>query len=80
MKYSGIFASSTDPEQLSQTVRGVIIAASVAIVFVGHLLFKIDIDTNDITVLATQMGVLAAAVLSVYGLFLKYINAFHREA
>ena len=77
MKYRGILASSSDPtgQTLSVTVQGIIIGLSSVIVFMGATFFHVQIQAADISTLATEVGTLIGAVVVIYGLVRKVINA-----
>lgn len=77
MKYRGMLASSSDPsgETLSKTVEGVIIGASSLIIFAGLHFFNITVTANDVATLATEVGAIAGAIVTLYGLLKKLVNA-----
>jgi hypothetical protein len=63
--------SSQDPTQVSNTVRGAVLAASGVIIFLGSQFFHITLSANDILSLATELGTLAGALWFFYGLIMK---------
>lgn len=64
-------ASSADPTQVSNTVRGFVLSASAVIIFVAAQFFHIQLSANDIISLGTELGALAGAVWFFYGLLMK---------
>lgn len=63
----GAIASSQDPTQVANKVKGVILALSSIIIFVAAQFFGITLTANDIVTLATQVSGIAGAVWAVYG-------------
>lgn len=63
--------SSQDPEQVSTTVKGVILGASSITVFLVAQVFHITLTADSLTTLATQVGAVAGAVVFFYGLLMK---------
>jgi hypothetical protein len=68
----GILGSAIDPTVLSKTVSGLIIACSSIIIF---LLSQIGIvvGTEQISELATQVGLALGAITTIYGLIQKIL-------
>ncbi len=75
-----VFASSSDPTQISTTVTGVIIGASSIIIAGASILFHITLTASNITVLGTDLGMVAGAIWFLVGLTHKAINKFGRVA
>ncbi len=73
MKYAGWLQSSTDPETISNTVRGGILTASGLIIFFAAQFFHISLNANDIISLATEVGTLAGLVWAGYGAIMKLV-------
>ena len=63
--------SSADPTQVSNTVRGVVHAASGIIMFLGAQFFHVQLTANDVLSLATEVGTLAGVLWFFYGLLMK---------
>lgn len=72
-KRFGALSSSTDPDKLANTVRGVILMASSVIILLASKLFGITLTAEDITSLATVLGSLSGAIWVVYGLIQKVV-------
>lgn len=64
-------SSSSDPTQISNTVRGAVLSASALIVFFAAKFFGLQLGAQDVVALATQVGALAGVVWFFYGLLLK---------
>lgn len=79
MRFKGIFASSSNPEQLSKTVQGFVIGLSSIIIFFGLNFFGITITTADVTDLATGLGTTAGGIWMIYGLIMKFVVAIGTE-
>ena len=73
MKYAGWLQSSTDPETVSNTVRGSVLAVSGLIIFFAAQLFNITLTAGDVLSLATQLGTLAGLLWAAYGLIMKFV-------
>lgn len=64
-------ASSQNPAEISNTVKGAVLTASAFIVFfAGHLL-GVTLTVTDVTSIATELGGLAGAIWFFYGLLFK---------
>ena len=74
----GALSSSVDPSQLSSTVSGLILTLSAAIIMVGSWL-GIPLTGSQIGVLATQAGLAAGALWTIYGAVRKVVAAFSRQ-
>lgn len=68
--------SSQDPEQVSNTVRGAVLAASGLIIFFAAQLFHIQLGAQDVVALATEIGTLAGALWFFYGIIMKGVVKF----
>lgn len=65
--------SSTDPQSVSNSVKGGVLAASSIIILIATQLFGITLTANDIASLATEIGVLAGGMWAGYGLVMKIV-------
>jgi len=79
MQYKGIIASSQDPEQIANTVRGIVLALSSVIVFMAASFFHLTLSANDVMALATDVGMAAGAVWTIYGLLMKAVVFFGKK-
>ena len=68
--------SSVDPEQLANTIRGLVLTGASIITFLGMQFFNITLSANDIANLATNLGIAAGAIWTVYGIILKGVMWF----
>lgn len=71
MEFKSWLASSTNPSQVSNTVRGAVLAASSFIIFLAAQLFHIQLGAHDVVALATELGALAGSMWFLYGLIFK---------
>ena len=72
----GALSSSTNPDQLANTVRGFILTFSSVIVLVATNLLGFNLNAEDVSDLATAVGAMAGAVWVVYGLVQKLVVKF----
>lgn len=70
----GAITSSTDPEDIAARVKGGILAASSILILAAAYVFHITLTPDNIIQLATQSGIAAGAIWSLYG-FGKWILA-----
>lgn len=63
----GAITSSTDPEEIATRVKGIVLTLSSIIILVASLLFHITLTPVDITTWATEIGMVAGAVTTIYG-------------
>lgn len=73
-----VFASSSNPTQISTTVTGVVIGASSLIIAGAMILFHVTLTADNITILGTDLGMVAGAIWFLVGLTHKVINKFGR--
>ena len=71
MELKAWLASSQDPTQVSNTVKGAVLSISALIVFGATQIFHIQLSASDVTTLATELGTLAGVVWFFYGLIFK---------
>lgn len=71
-KRMGWIQSSMNPEEISNTVKGAVLALSGTILLVAKLL-DLPFTESDIAELASQLGIGAGAVWFVYGLVMKLV-------
>lgn len=77
--FKGIVASSQDPTEIANTVKGIVLALSSVIVFTVAQFMHITLSANDVMSLATDLGTAAGAVWTVYGLILKLVVFFGKK-
>lgn len=63
--------SSSDPSQVANTVKGLIVGASALIIFVATQFFGITLSSTDIISLGTEAGMVVGGVWGLYGLLMK---------
>ena len=64
-------ASSQNPTQISNTVKGAVLSISALLVFFAAQILHIQLSASDVTTLATELGTLAGVVWFFYGLIFK---------
>lgn len=67
----GWLASSADPTQVSNTVKGAVLSASALIIFFAAQFLHLTLSADDVISLATEIGTLAGALWFFYGLIFK---------
>lgn len=72
-KKYGALTSSQDPEQIANTVKGIVLTFSGVIIFFATQLFQLSLTSADVLVFATGLGTIAGAVWTVYGLIMKLV-------
>lgn len=75
-KLGAFWASSTNPEEISNRVKGIVLALSSVIILVAAHVFNITLSAGDVVTLATQFGTVAGLVWSLYGGVLALIRFF----
>lgn len=70
----GAIASSQDPEQIANKVKGVILASSSIIIFLAAQLLHITLSANDVLTLATEASAVIGGVWAVYGAILHLVT------
>lgn len=75
----GAFSSSEDPQKLGDTIKALIIAASVGIIFIGHAL-GFEIGTESITQFAMAAGTAVSSVWFIFGVLKKIIVAVTKRS
>lgn len=63
--------SSTNPEQIADTIKGAILGASVFIVWAANHFAGVTLGDAQIVTLAVQLGGAGAALWTIYGLVKK---------
>lgn len=66
--------SSQDPTVVANKVKGIILAASSILIFLAAQVFHMTLTANDIIMLATELGTIAGAVWTIYGVILNLIT------
>lgn len=72
----GAIASSQNPEEVANKVKGAILAASFLIIFVAGQVFNITITADDVLTAATQIGAIVGTAWSLYGMILHLVTYF----
>jgi hypothetical protein len=78
-KKYGAFTSSQNPQEISNRVKGIVLSLSAIIIFVAGNVFNINLQPNDVTDIATQLGGVVGAVWTIYGAILALIARFTRN-
>jgi len=77
-KRFGSLSSSADPQALGTTVKGAILAASTAVVFIAGV-FGLPLAESDMATLATQLGTATSSLVIVYGIVQKVFVAGYNK-
>lgn len=77
-KKFGSLSSSTNPEQLGNTVKGTILMFT-GLILVAARLINIPLTEGEIVEAATQVGLMVGALWTVYGLVMKGVVALQRK-
>ena len=72
----GSIASSQNPDEVANKVKGGILAASFLIIFVVGQVFHVELTPNDVLTVATQIGGIAGVAWSLYGMILHLVTYF----
>lgn len=76
MKLAGWAASSANPEDVSNRVKGVVLALSSVIIFIAAQFLNITLTAADVVALATSLGTVAGAIWTIYGFGLAAVRFF----
>ena len=60
-------ASSSNPEDISNRVKGIVLALSSVIILVAAQIFQVQLTANDVVSLASSLGALAGAIWAIWG-------------
>lgn len=75
-KLGALVASSSDPTEISNRVKGIVLALSSVIILVAAQILHVQLTANDVLVLATEVGTVAGAVWAIWGFILAAIRFF----
>ena len=75
----GALTSSIDPTQVATRVKGAILAGSSIIIFLAAALFHLTLSANDIITLATEVGAVSGAVMTLYGAGMWVIAKIYKQ-
>lgn len=74
-KKYGALTSSQNPEEIANTVRGIVLTFSGVITLLATHFLGLSLSSTDVLSLATGLGTGAGAVWTVYGLIMKAVVA-----
>lgn len=77
-KKFGAITSSQNPEEIANTVKGIVLSLSSVIILLGSQFFKVQLNANDVSTLATNVSMVAGAVWTLYGVGLKLLAYFFK--
>ena len=75
----GAITSSQNPDEIANTVKGVILAFSSIIILLASQFFHIQLTANDVLSLASEAGSVAGAIWLLYGVGLKVLAYFFKQ-
>lgn len=78
-KKFGAITSSIDPEEIATKVKGIVLGLSGVIIFLGATFFHITLSANDIITLATELSMVAGAVVFLYGIGMHILAHFFKQ-
>lgn len=73
-----VIASSTNPTQVANTVKGVLLSVSGIIVFFLTNALHVSINPSDVTTLIEATSMIAGGIWAVYGLLHKGVATLGR--
>ena len=73
---SPIVASSTDPTEVGNTVKGIILTASSLIIFFTFAFFHITFTQADVSSFADEVGITVGAIWTLFGVIHKVVVFF----
>lgn len=66
-KLAGWAVSSQKPEEISNRIKGVVLALSALIIYFAANLFGIQLSAGDVAELASLLGMMGGAIWGVWG-------------
>lgn len=69
-------ASSADPTEVSNRIKGAILAASAIIIFVAASAFHITLTPDNVVAFATDMSMIGGAIWAVWGILHAGVRYF----
>lgn len=70
----GAIASSQDPTEVANKVKGIILAGSSVTIFLAATFFHIALTPDNILSVATDVGTVSGAIWAVYGVYLHVVT------
>jgi hypothetical protein len=67
-------ASSSDATQVSNTIKGLVVAGSSVIILIAGLYLHIQLSSNDVLTFGTELGTTVGFIWFVAGLVLKAVH------
>lgn len=71
--------SSQSPDQISHTVRGIVLSFSAFIILIGVSVFHVTLTSDNVAAFAADLGTLAGAIWTVYGIVMKAVMWLGRK-
>ena len=72
----GALSSSQNSEELANRVKGIVLALSSVLIWLGTEVFGVSLTAQDITGLATSLGGMAGGIWAIYGTILWLVAKF----
>lgn len=66
------------PDEISNRVKGVVLALSSVIIYIAAQVFNLTLTPADMIEVATSLGTIAGAVITLYGAGLALVRKFAR--
>lgn len=67
----GAITSSTNPDEVANTVKGLVVSFSAIIIILAQQFFHVGLTSNDVLSFASEASLGAGAVWTIYGLVMK---------
>ena len=75
-RLAGWAASSQNPEEISNRVRGAVTALSSIIILVAATFFQVQLNASDVIQLGTSLGAIVGLIWSLYGALIALVTWF----
>lgn len=72
--------SSTDPNQISSRVTGLVVASSSIIVFLSAHFLRVQLSASDVITLGSELGAIAGAIWTIKGIVIALIMKFSKKS
>lgn len=71
--------SSQDPSSVANTIKGLVLSAASLIIYFGVTFLHITLNATDVANLATNLGLVAGAIFTIYGIVMKAVMWFAKK-
>jgi len=74
IRLAGWAASSSSPTEVSNRIKGIVMAGSSLVVLLGSRFFGLELTTENVMELSTQLGALGGAGWAVWGAVMALVR------